>query len=61
MRRARVLVVVMLLGTAGLVGRRRTRSEHYPVAFDVVVPEALAPGAATLRVGSVGVPLAVRV
>lgn len=37
------------------------RSEHYPVAFDVVVPASVAPGAATLRVGSVDVPLAVQV
>lgn len=37
------------------------RSEHYPVAFDVVVPDSVSPGAATLRVGSVDVPLAVQV
>lgn len=37
------------------------RAEHYPVAFDVVVPDSVAPGAATLRVGSVDVPLAVQV
>lgn len=37
------------------------RAERYPVAFDVVVPDSVAPGAATLRVGSVDVPLAVQV
>ncbi len=37
------------------------RAERYPVAFDVVVPDRVAAGAATLRVGSVDVPLAVQV
>lgn len=36
-----------------------SRAQRYAVSYDVTVPATVAPGAATLRVGPVGVPLVV--